>query len=594
MITMSETQIIDSKGCSFLSQFLEDLPDNVYLNKVLTGSGCTTLAILNNIDYVIAVPFISLIVNKCSSHKDICPVYGDIFDSEIEEYVNNSDIKVKKFMVTYDSLSRLLKFINPLDYKILIDEAHKLLDSASFRTNAIETVLENYSKFRSFVFATATPVRDKYQLPALKDIPKAIIKWYDTQPVDISHFKYEKDLNQVVAVLIIKFLKEELVGNPYFFINSVKSIINILRYLKRAGYDNPLDYRIICADNDQNRNSLNNAGLSTYEILDTTSENRKITFITSTGFEGSDYFDEDGVTYIVTDGGKDHTKYDILTQVVQIIGRLRDSKYKNSINILYTPNTYFSYTTIEEFEAEIKSQLEKYKKVVDSFSNTDSEEVREILLKGSWTIPYLLERSGELKLNENAWYCEMNNYEIVNSQFYTKPIENKIINGVPYNFKRCNPDITLEGLNKLRLAKKPNFKKLCIEYHKAKEEEDSEVIEEIELSYPLIKEAYDKLGFEKIKALEFVQKDIQNQLTVSSKSRTLEAHIVNLLNYKVGQLLDKAEVKRTLQGIYNLLGIQKTAKASDLSQWYTIKNHSKKVNGTSVVKLKIVSCNVKL
>lgn len=590
---MQEIQIIDSKGCSFISQFLEDLPDNVYLNKVLTGSGCTTVAILNEVNYVIAVPFISLIANKCANHKNVCPVYGDIFDLEIEEYINNPDIKIKKFMVTYDSLARLLKFIDPQDYKILIDEAHKLLDSASFRTNAVETVLENYSKFKSFVFATATPVKDKYQLPILRDIPKATIKWYDTQPVDISHFKYEKDLNQVIAVLVIKFLKKELEGNPYFFINSVKSIVNTLRYLKKAGYDNPLDYRIICADNNQNRNSLNNAGLSSYEILDTTSENRKITFITSTGFEGSDYFDEDGVTYIVTDGTKDHTKYDILTQVVQIIGRLRDSKYKNSINILYTPNTYFSYTTIEEFEVEIKSQLEKYKKVVDSFEATDSQEVKDILIKGSWTIPYLLERPGQLRLNENAWYCEMNNYEIINSQFYTKPQENKIINGIPYNFKRCNPDITLEGLNKLRLAKKPNFKKLCLEYHEAKEEENLEIIEEIELVMPLIKEAYEKVGFNKMKALEFVQKDIQNQLIVTSKSKSSENRIVDLLNYKIGQLLDKSEVKKTLQGIYDLLEIKKVAKASDLSQWYTIKDHSKKVNGTSMVKIKIISCNVK-
>ena len=587
------TQIIDSKGCSFLSQFLEDLPDNIYLNKVLCGCGATSLAILNEVNYVIAVPFISLITNKCANHKNVCPVYGDIFDSDITDYLNNSDIKVKKFMVTYDSLARLLKFINPQEYKILIDEAHKLLDSASFRTNAVETVLENYTKFRSFVFATATPVREKYQLPVLRDIPKATIKWYDTQPVDISHFKYEKDLNQVIAVLIIKFLKEELEGNPYFFINSVKSIINILRYLKKAGYDNPLDYRITCADNNQNRNSFNNAGLNNYEILDSTSENRKITFITSTGFEGSDYFDEDGVTYIVTDGTKDHTKYDILTQIVQIIGRLRDSKYRNSINILYTPNTYFSYTTVEEFEQEIKSQLEKYKKVVDSFNSTDSEEVRDILIKGSWTIPYLLERPGELKLNDNAWYCEMNNYEIINSRFYTKSSENKLINGVPYNFRRCNPDITLEGLNKLRLAKKPNFKKLCIEYHQAKEEENLEVIEEIEFAHPFIKEAYEKVGFDKMKALKFVQKDIQNQLIVSSKSRTLEGHIVSLLNYKIGQLLDKAEVKNTLQGIYNILEINKTAKASDLSQWYTIKNHSKKINGNPVTKIKIISCNVK-
>ena len=590
---MTEPLIIDSKGFSFLSQFLDDLPDNVYLSKVLTGCGNTTLAILNDVNYVIAVPFISLIVNKYHSHKNICPVYGDIFDSEIEDYIKNPDIEVKKFMVTYDSLARLLKFIDPQDYKILIDEAHKLLDSASFRTNAVETVLENYTKFKSFVFATATPVRDKYQLPALRDIPKAVIKWYDTQPVDICHYKYEKDLNQVIAVLVIKFLKEELEGNPYFFINSVKSIINILRYLKKAGYDNPLNYRVICADNNQNRNSLNNAGLNDYEILDTTSENRKITFITSTGFEGSDYFDEDGVTYIITDGSKDHTKYDILTQVVQIIGRLRDSKYKNSINILYTPNTYFSYTTIEEFEVEVKSQLEKYKKVVESFNSTDSEEVRNILISGSRTVPYLLERPGELRLNENAWYCEMNNYEIVNSQFYTKPLENKLINGIPYNFKRCSPDITLEGLNKLRLAKKPNFKKLCLEYIQAKKDNNLEVIEEIEISFPLIEEAYKKLGVEKMKALEYRANNFTAALVNLKITLSMESRIVTILDLKVGQLVDKPEIKKSLQNIYSLLGINKVATATDLAQWYTIKDHDKRVDGKCRTMLKIINCNVK-
>ena len=104
------TQIIDSKGCSFLSQFLNDLPDNCYLNKGLTGVGCTTLALLNNKNYVVAVPFISLIVNKTSVHKNVCPVYGDIFDLEIEKYLQNEAIKYKKFLVTYDSLARLIKF----------------------------------------------------------------------------------------------------------------------------------------------------------------------------------------------------------------------------------------------------------------------------------------------------------------------------------------------------------------------------------------------------------------------------------------------------------------------------------------------------
>lgn len=586
------TQVIDSKGCSFLSQFLEDLPDNCYLNKGTTGCGATTLALLNTKNYVVVVPFISLIINKCSVHKNVCPVYGDIFDEEIQNYLNNSDIKYKKFLVTYDSLSRLLKFINPLEYKILIDEAHKLLDSASFRTNAVETVLENYQKFNSYCFMTATPVREQYQLPILKEISKATIKWYDIQPVTITHYKYDKDLNQVIAVLIIKFLKNELEGNPYFFINSVKSIINIIRFLKKAGYDNPLDYRIICADNHQNRVAFNNAGLNKYEILDSTSENRKITFVTSTGFEGSDYFDENGLTYIVTDGTKDQTKYCVLTTIPQIIGRIRNSKYKNDINVLYSPSNYFNYTTIEEYEVEIKHQLDKAKELVEVFNSTDNDMLRNTLMTGSRTNPYVLERNNYLKLNENVWYSEMNNYSIVNSQYYIKPLENKVINGIPYNFRKRNPDITLEGLNKLRLSKKPNFKTLCKEYIKAKEDNNIELALEIEVDYPLIKEAYEKLGAEKLKALEYLQKYIIQEIANKTITKTNEQKIVSILNLKVGQLVNKAQIKEELQGIYNLLGIQKTAKAADLKQWYTVKDHTKKQGDLYLKMFKVITCNI--
>ena len=588
------TTVIDSQGCSFLSQFIDDLPDNCYLNKGTTGCGATTLALLNNRNYVIVVPFVSLIINKCSVHKNVCPVYADIFDIEIVDYINNSDIEYKKFLVTYDSLARLLKFINPLEYKILIDEAHKLLDSASFRTNAVETVLENYKKFSSYCFTTATPVRDEYQLPILKSIPKCTIKWYDTQPVTITHYKYEKDLNQIIAVLVIKFLKNELEGNPYFFINSVRSIVNILRYLKKSGYSNPLDYRIICADTHQNRLTFNNAGLNDYEILDSTSENRKITFVTSTGFEGSDYFDEDGLTYIITDGTKDHCKLDILTTIPQIIGRIRNSKYKNSVNVLYSPNTYFNYTTIEEYEAEVLKQLDTNKSIITTYESTDNDAVRNALVLGTRLNPYVLERNGVIKLNENAWYSEMNNYAVVNTQYYVKNLVNTVINGIPYNFRKKNPNITLEGLNKLRLSKKPNFKKLCLEYIEAKENKDNFTAEEIEVEYPLIKEAYEKLGVDKMKALDYIQKRFTETLTSANTLLSNEERIVQLLNLRIGQLIKKADIKQELQNIYNILGINKKAKATDLNNWYSVTDYDKRENGKVVTYLKIINCNMKV
>ena len=47
-----------------LSDWLDTLPENTVINKVLTGCGATTLAIKQKRDTIIAVPFTALIDNK--------------------------------------------------------------------------------------------------------------------------------------------------------------------------------------------------------------------------------------------------------------------------------------------------------------------------------------------------------------------------------------------------------------------------------------------------------------------------------------------------------------------------------------------------
>ena len=86
---------------------------------------------------------------------------GGIRDAEIISFTGT------KFITTYDSLGRITKILGDkvANYKILIDEADKLVDSGSFRGDAIRTVLDNYKKYKAYTFMTATPIPDKYQLP---------------------------------------------------------------------------------------------------------------------------------------------------------------------------------------------------------------------------------------------------------------------------------------------------------------------------------------------------------------------------------------------------------------------------------------------
>ena len=604
--------IIQANKAIYISEFLDDLPENSFVNKVLTGCGLTSIALTCKQNYVIAVPYISLIKNKLASHPTAFGVWGDITNKQIEEYLENSPL-YKKFLVTYDSIARITNLIEPSYYKILIDEAHKLIDSAAFRTDAVETVLENYEKYNSFCFATATPVKDKYQLPQLINIQKYKIEWGGIKPINIEYRVYDKDLNKRIAVLIIKFLNNELEGNPYFFINSVTSIIQIIKELKNAGYDNPELYKIICGDNNKNLAKIQRALGKNYSIEFTTDPIKRITFCTATLFEGSDLYDRDGVTYVITDGSKSFTRYDVLTTLPQIIGRLRDSKYKGTVYVLITPSYYFSYTSPEEFEKEVRSKLAKAEKVAETFRQSmDNDMTTDILIQGSKDNIYILNRDGILKANTSALYCEMHNYEALHTKYYYKESETNgktvlvDINSIPHNFKKANLELDVKGLNKLRLSKKASFKDLCLDYIKYKEEKkeikdklleekidtsSNRNIRDIEVEYPVIKQAYDDLGVEKMKALRYRKNFIQEELLVTSQL-TSNQKIVGLLKYKVGQLLCKKELKIKLQSIYDFLHIKKKAKATDLSQWYSITDHNKRMDGKVVTFTKILTCNV--
>ena len=591
--------IIKANGAKYLSQLMTDLPHNCLFNKVLTGSGGTTVALTNNEDYVICVPFKALISSKMSQVDNILGVMGGVKDADIIEYLETSP--VKKIMVTYDSLPRLLKFIDPTQYRLLVDEAHKLIDSGSFRGTAIRGVLDNFNMFKSYTFMTATPVKDKYQLPALKALPKVTVNWDDITPVSVQYKMFESDLNRKMASIIIDYLNGNLTGNPYIFINSVKSIVKIVTILKKAGYNDPNLFKIVVATSESNIKAVKALG-SKYMIESVNAPNKRVTFLTATAFEGCDIYDEDGITYVLTDGRKDHTKIDILTLLPQIIGRIRNSKLKDSVNVMYTPSPYFSYITEDEFEAHVKEQLEEANSVVEAFNANKSDKVRQMLLDGSEVDPYLIAENGEIRVNETAWYAEMHNFESLHTTYYVKkqngkPVERTdsfqvSINSVPYNYQPASISTDVTLADDIKLDARVSFQKVCEKYceDKAKVGINNLIMTvDADEDFNLIQEAYEVLGPDKLKALQYRKGKIQEALIVHNKETHNTVKIVNLLKLRVGQFVSLKELKANLSTIYNSLGINKAAKATDIKEWYNVKESSRRVDGKKVKGYDIVT-----
>lgn len=81
-----------------------------------------------------------------------------------------------------------------------------------------------------------------------------------------------------------------------------------------------------------------------------------------------------------------------------------------------------------------------------------------------------------------------------------------------------------------------------------------------------VKEAYEKLGADKVRDLKYHQANIKREL-VKTAHETADTKIFLLLKDKltVGTAIPKKEIRHILQGIYDYLKLSKKAKATDLN-----------------------------
>ena len=600
---MKKEIVLNGKGFNYLGEFMKDLPENVMLNKVTTGCGMTSVVLGNDVKYVVAMPYVGLIKDKLQWCKErgieVCSVYhGGNNEDDVMVFKGN------KIMTTYDSLEKVTDTLEKRgdlkDWKVCVDEAHKLVDSAAFRPNAIKSVLDNYPKYKAFVFGTATPIKDKYQLPALKNIQKARIDWGELDEVQVNYTQYDSRISDVVALLSMDFLDGNKKGNAHIFINSVRSITSIITKLKRRGYDVPENIRIVCADNDRNYHSINMKLGGKYAIEQVGSVVKKINFYTATAFEGCDIFDEDGKNFIVTDGGKDYTKIDIVTLLPQIIGRIRNSKHKGIVDLIYSKNDYISDVTEKEYEIEVKKMIDQANVTLKDF-NSVSDMTKEAILEGAKTNSYLIVDGNSLEVNESSWYNEMHNFSTLKNTYYVSKSGKhagisdgkKNFNGIDYNYKGLER-IEIKGYNKIKLGVAYSFRDVCEDYFKEMKGGSPFMAKIIRDQEPLIGEAYNILGEDKMRALKLRKGDIKKALIASSITGNFDWKIVKLLNLKIGKWYSNGELKNKLQRAFQELRIGKIAKANSIKKWYNTNPKQRRIDGKGVNGLVVVTCNVRI
>ena len=593
---MEKLQINSSDG--FLH--LRDLPHNCIFNKVVTGCGGTTVVLRNSEDYVIAVPTTELIINKTGrtnagasvltfdgKEQSIFGLFGKFDDArkELVSYLSSS--RTKKIMCTYDKLPKLIEYLNPTSYRLLVDEYHSLLKAYSYRQKAIDGVLDNFRKFKSFCFMSATPILPSFKPSCLADVREIQADWgnsLDKLTVELQQTNkpYSLAANIINADKRDGFItsKEGIRSyEAFFFINSVTDIVAILKHCKLSNDE----VRIICANTPENKEKLIG-----YDISNSRSPNKMFNFITSKSFEGADYFSETGLCFIVSTQSNPHTLASIDTDIPQIAGRIRTktNPFRNFIVHIFniTHKKLNLDLTYEQMEAKTSAALEKARKTVDFFNSATDKDVKDNL-------------RDNLKQNLNRWYMS---YDSINDKFILNDMLPKLelynfqVNEVVYksglSIKKSFEDNGIETISAEYVraddtisTKKLSFKDAFLQYAEIiSGNQFSPQLLAIEQEQPLVREAYHKLGIERVRGMRYIKKSVENALTSLETDKTADQRLANMIinSIEAPATITVAKANSIIEESYLHLAIKHNAKAKELHKWFECSDPiSKRVDG---------------
>ena len=391
-----------------------------------------------------------------------------------------------------------------------------------------------------------------------------------------------------MAELCRKRLKGEDIGsNWHIFLNSVEGIGWIIR---NAGLI-PDNTRVVCS---QSNGKQNAAKLHGFHISSTSDPVRMFNLYTSTAFEGCDIYDDKGRTFIVSEPYKTHTMPDISTSFIQIAGRIRNSIYNGEVIHLYGTTGNHKTVSPEEFERVTWETVKKTEQDLEHI-NALSEEFRASIIRNLPYInePFVIEDNGKLTVDRNMAKLEIVGYRVVNGVYSSQvTVEDEMKkNGI--SIEESDSDTAPKNIQTMTQSR-TNFKDIYTRYSEIRREKPIMFTTdwEIELSeaiYPFIRDAYTKLGDQKIKALKYRVGAIQDALTAMSKVDT-DLKIVEMADRRFPKQtpIPVKKIKEELQKIYDTLGISKRAKATDMEQWYDTTTSPRRIDGKNVSCMTII------
>ena len=563
------------------------------------------------------------------------------FKESIKQYYQHCVLNRKpcKILVTYDSFRHVRSALESSmsNFYVVIDEFQSVFTDAKFKSTTEIEFLTQLQGIQNLSFVSATPMLDKYleMLDEFKDLPYYELDWETEDPSRVSipklntHSCYKSVLPAACEV-VQKYQKGEFettviikdgeVTNvesreAVLYVNSVKNICDII---SRCGLK-PENTNVLCSNTDDNEAKIKKAfgytktsykkkygtDISIGKVPMKDEPNKMFTLCTRTVYLGADFYSTNARTFIFSDANIDSLTVDITIDLPQILGRqrLEENPWKNRAELYYKTLDSKKAMTQEDFDIVRDQKIKKTQNLLLSYKLTPTNDAKHDLAEAYQIVAKTMNyKDNYIAVNTHGgsdlipvfnnlvMINDMRSYEIQQVDYKDRF---RVFNALGEQVRQS--DLVQKILQEFDEQQFFTGKMKYLYSLHMDEDVAKQVLDNIydtnyaKYYWTIPSNRAGSLNYQKGK-LEEEYQSIINPKDISYIEDKVKFSINS--KFKINDKFTKAEIKEMLRIIYANCEYNKTPKASDLENYFEIKeckvtvSTGKQENGFKIIKKK--------
>lgn len=617
---MNKTIIKVPSNIDYISEwvdFEQQIPHGqVIINKKYPGCGLTTWALYNkNVPIVLCVPRIYLAENKAQQlDQDNEPYFffkpstktnpqkrkeenQQNFD-KLRTYLFSCHAKAPKILVTYDSLPTIyLTIINSgIDFLYVVDEHQATFQDYSLKPEVIERVSSLLYSLNRVWYISATPILEKYLdcMEHLNTLPYVELEWSKDKVIEV-HADYREimistadEISKIIQAYKQNGVFDTMTENgvcyqsteAVFYINNVKDIVKII---KENGLL-PSEVNILVANDSKNKKEIQKLGkgYGFGKIPLRGMTHKPYTFCSKCSYFGIDFYSTSASTFIFADSNIKSMCTDLSLDLLQIIGRQRLSENHFSKKCyIFVKKTQGEIEDETVFKSKQRSRWMTSASICNDWNGLSQQSLSATIVNHE-ICPYGVIYQDPL----NGSYIAKNCINALIAERHAWEMRNRIYT----NHETVQSIIIRNGLEIIQNQNLPPLLQLFVEeFLRLKSDEDRmkhyadffdchpNLLQTINSIPPKFYNFYRTYGTDMLRSFNYNMEVLSEKYQVTKEHAALRQELP--LYFHVGEKYSKEFIKTKLADIYAKLNICRNAKATDLSDFYNIREVKMTENG---------------